>query len=379
MSCRSIVTSYVLCFAMQLLFAVVVVADISPRVPLDFSGFVGQPILIRDIGAKFVHDGHEVLAVPGKNYLVERTEGSKIWVRGQAGHIDANSVLVAKEAAVFFTNQLHEAPTSENYLSRGQAWSAQKKFDRALVDYEAALRLNPNLSIAENGRGNCLQRQGDYDGAIKAYTRAIESKSDYAAAYNNRANAWRTMGEFEKALIDYEATLQLKPDAVGVIYSRGVCYSALGRLDEAIAAYDAAVQLVPTHADALNQRGLAWQRKGDALRAIASYTAATNADPHHFEAYNNLAWVLANCQQKELRSPKRAVEMATKACKITNYQNWYCVGTLAASYARSGKFKEAAAIQKKAIDVMPRGTSEADRGDYEKRLKLYRMGAKRAA
>lgn len=340
----------------------------------DYSDLVGKRILARDVGAKFLKDGNEVLAEVGKLYFVDRVEENKVWVRGQEGWLDGASALVARESVAFFTSQLYENPTAEKYLSRGQAWAVRRNFDRALTDFDSALRLNPDFPVAHTGRGNCLLQQKKYKDAIAAYTRAIEIEPTAAAAYNNRGNAWRAMGKFKEALPNYVAAMKLRPGQAGLMFSSGVCYSALQRYDAAIEMYNAVLDANPQHAGALNERGLAWQRKSDFLKAIASFTAAAEADPSHYEAMNNLAWLLANCKQKELRSSARAVETATRACKVTGFQNWYCLGTLAASYARDGKFKQAIATQKKALQFMPSGVSSVDRADYQKRLKIYQAG-----
>lgn len=342
----------------------------------DYSDLVGQRVLTRELGAKFVKDGNEVLAQPGKLYVVDRTEANKIWVRGQSGWIDGSSIIDATAATKFFTTRLYEHPTLENYLSRAQAWAAKGQLDRALTDYEAAIHLDSDSGIAHNGRGNCLIQQQDYQGAIQSYSHAIKAKPDYAAAHNNLGNAWRAIQEYEKALANYDAAIKIRPGVAQAIFGQGVCYSALARHDEAIKSFDEVVSLRPDHADAYNERGLAWQRKGDFLKAIASFTASTNADPDHFEALNNLAWLLANCKQKELRSSKRAVEVATRACKATEYKSWYCLGTLAASYARNRRFDAAVKAQKMALRMMPTGITTADRNDYEKRLKIYYAGMK---
>ena len=184
----------------------------------------------------------------------------------------------------------------------------------------------------------------------------------------------RAIGKFEKALSNYEVASKLRPGKPGVIFSCGVCNSALKNYDKAIEAYNAVLEIQPGHADALNERGLAWQRKQDYLKAIASFTAASEADHGHYEAMNNLAWLLANCKQKELRSSSRAVVIATQACKVTGFKNWYCLGTLAASYARDGQFAQAIQAQKKALHFMPKDASSADREDYQKRLMIYQAG-----
>ena len=56
---------------------------------------------------------------------------------------------------------------------------------------------------------------------------------------------------------------------------------------------------------------------------------------------NNFAWVLATSPDEKLRDGKRAVEMATEACKLTDYKQAHILSTLAAAYAEIGDFDAA--------------------------------------
>ena len=52
------------------------------------------------------------------------------------------------------------------YNSRGYAYSNKGDTDRAIADYDRALRLDPNYAYAYNNRGNAYSDKGAYDRAI---------------------------------------------------------------------------------------------------------------------------------------------------------------------------------------------------------------------
>jgi tetratricopeptide (TPR) repeat protein len=83
------------------------------------------------------------------------------------------------------------------------------------------------------------------------------------------------------------------------------------------------------------------------------------------------AWRQATYPAAELRNGPEAIENATKACELTNWQNPEYVDTLAAAYAEAGNFASAIEWQKKAIDLLTEEQRSLFRPDFESRLKRY--------
>jgi tetratricopeptide (TPR) repeat protein len=57
--------------------------------------------------------------------------------------------------------------------NRGIAYRLKGEYDRALRDYEQAIRLNPSSANPYNNRGVIYRIKGDYDRAIADYDEAI--------------------------------------------------------------------------------------------------------------------------------------------------------------------------------------------------------------
>jgi hypothetical protein len=110
-----------------------------------------------------------------------------------------------------------------------------------------------------------------------------------------------------------------------------------------------------------------WQR---ALTKINECMFIIQMDPKNAAAYNTRAWILATYPDARVRDGKKAVTDATMACKLTDWQVAYCLGTLAAAYAESGDFKNAVAWQEKAQKMY----SAEDGRRWAFLLDLYRSG-----
>lgn len=63
------------------------------------------------------------------------------------------------------------------------------------------------------------------------------------------------------------------------------------------------------------------------------------------------------------------MELATKACELSNWKEPNYLDTLAAACAEAGHFDDAVKWQGKAIDLL---TDASQIGEFSERLKLYR-------
>jgi tetratricopeptide (TPR) repeat protein len=102
---------------------------------------------------------------------------------------------------------------------RGTLWLGKKDYDRAIRDFDEAIRLDPTFALAFNHRGNAWEDKGDLDRAIRDYTEAIRlglkdvrlARKD-PSVFVNRANLWQVKKEYAKALADYDEALRIDPE-----------------------------------------------------------------------------------------------------------------------------------------------------------------------
>jgi tetratricopeptide (TPR) repeat protein len=86
------------------------------------------------------------------------------------------------------------------------------QFERAIVQYEEALRLDPRHVNARVNLGDALQSLGRTDEAAAQYRRAIKDQSREARAHYNLANLLRDQGEIDEAEKHYRAALDSRPN-----------------------------------------------------------------------------------------------------------------------------------------------------------------------
>lgn len=80
-------------------------------------------------------------------------------------------------------------------LKRGLKYHAKGDNDRAMADYDAAIRLDPQNADAFYNRGVEYRNKGDYDRAIADFDEVIRLDPQDARAFMNRAFAFSAKGD----------------------------------------------------------------------------------------------------------------------------------------------------------------------------------------
>jgi tetratricopeptide (TPR) repeat protein len=130
---------------------------------------------------------------------------------------------------------------SAAYVKRGYDYELMNDPAKALADYDAAARINPQDWAAFNNRAwltyQKLQAQKDdsaLDGALMDATRAVDLCADCAQAYHTRGMIFRLKGDNARALVDFDKAIELDPKMGAAYADRAQCYSALGRTTDAL-------------------------------------------------------------------------------------------------------------------------------------------------
>ena len=161
---------------------------------------------------------------------------------------------------------------------RGVGLLLQGNFDRAIVELNEALRIDPNHKRSYNSRGNAWRGKGDLDQAIADYDEAIRLDPTFAFPYNGRAGAWYNKGELDRAIADYGTVIRLDPTLAAPYNNRALAWREKGELDRALADADDALRRDPKNVAVYANRGDIWRLKGDLVRALADQDQAIRLD-----------------------------------------------------------------------------------------------------
>jgi len=109
----------------------------------------------------------------------------------------------------------------------------------------------------------------------------------------------------------------------------------------------------------------------DYAGAQRNYEAAARVCPDYTLPLRKLAWLWATCPTDAIRRGADAVDLATRACGLTQWENAECLEALAAGYAEVRDFDAAMAWQKRAIEAIPAEAHRGRRAVSQERLHLY--------
>jgi tetratricopeptide (TPR) repeat protein len=93
-----------------------------------------------------------------------------------------------------------------------------KNYDLAIADYTQVIKLaikardKTDLWVSYKGRGALYEDKNDHDRAIADFNEAIKINPNDRWAYNSRGGAYLAKKDYTRAIADYEAALKLDPD-----------------------------------------------------------------------------------------------------------------------------------------------------------------------
>ena len=97
--------------------------------------------------------------------------------------------------------------TAKAYLDRGMKYAQEGDADKALANFNEAIKLEPDNDTAYFYRGNIYNMRNDLENAISDYLKAVALNSTYKAAWYSLGNVYAKKGDYDSAIEAYESAL----------------------------------------------------------------------------------------------------------------------------------------------------------------------------
>ncbi|TLS46240.1 tetratricopeptide repeat protein [Streptomyces montanus] len=335
-------------------------------------------------------DVGDVTAQRWAQALVEAGDDAALQAVGQWGR-DLSEALVEGERGMFAAlgMLLNRAGLDEQAQAwartvRGEVLLDSGAYEQALVEFEWATALDPELVRAYRGRAFTHSGLDDFDAAIAELDRMLVLQPYDGWTFSLRGEYLRIVGRDAEAIADLDRGIELEPSREFAWASRGATRLRMGHLDEALTDLNRALDLKSDYVWALARRARVWRARGDTVRqfadldhalatqpdwawglcergdahravgrhgeALADYDRALELDTAYASAYASRGALL-----RELERPEEALADLDKAVELRPEYAW-ALGHRAAVHLRLGAFEQALADAGRALALSPGDT-----------------------
>lgn len=133
--------------------------------------------------------------------------------------------------------------TALDFFLLGESARKAGRYQDALVQYLAVVRLDSGHYWTQHCTGLCYLELGIPQAAVSAFSSAASLREGYAWPLMLRGVAYGQLKMFEPALADFEAAIAIDPNLFNIYVNRGAMYLSMGRSDDSLADFKQAGEL----------------------------------------------------------------------------------------------------------------------------------------
>ena len=129
-------------------------------------------------------------------------------ILGQPLPLDAT---VSSFSKTINSGRLHGLALAQRYLERGNQYGKLGHYDKAILDYTAAIKLTPQMSDAYINRAVAYARLEKYSEAYADLNQVLQLQPTNLRAFVTRGTMNFLVGKYDAAAADFKRYLQLNP------------------------------------------------------------------------------------------------------------------------------------------------------------------------
>lgn len=162
------------------------------------------------------------------------------------------------------------------YLGNGTLYMLRKEYQKALAEFEKAIKIEARFSYIA-ARGGAYLMLEDYPKALADLDKALKTEPSHVPALTNRGSCFTHQQEYAKAEKDFARADQIDPDSPVILKNRAINFDCWGKFKESLELYDKLMELKPT-SEAMVERGQIRMKAGDPKAALEDFDACLKED-----------------------------------------------------------------------------------------------------
>jgi len=222
-------------------------------------------------------------------------------------YLTTERVGVFKNAITVWSDVIKKYPEEYTaYYNRGLEYNEQENYDKALIDFNMTVRLNPGYAKARMYRAIIIDRRGNHLEALNDLNIAISLDSTHALFFLNRGCVLQNLGKFSESINDLNKAISLKPSYDLAFINRAMDKVALKDYPGAIVDCDSAIA-IKQHPRYYHIRAVSKKMLGNYDRAIVDLNESILLNNNFIPAYIERAYnyfylkeydkAVADCEQ----------------------------------------------------------------------------------
>lgn len=245
-------------------------------------------------------------------------------------------------------------PTNtEALVKRGLLLMRVSRTQSAVADLTLALQINPELADAWLYRGQARHQMRQFAAAIEDLKHCLELRPEDPLAMALMARIAADDNRPADSVRLYDALLQRYPGNSVAWYNRGIVLYQLKRIEEAVRSWTQTLEIQPRESRALSNRAAALVLLKRHQEAAADYQRLVQLTPDNPAAWQNYASLLISSEQPDVRNTELALHAAEQACKLSDYEDWKHLNSLAKAHEAAGNLQQARTWAEKARAIAP--------------------------
>ena len=153
------------------------------------------------------------------------------------------------------SNNLAEDRTrARDNLAKGKELYRNDQDAEAVLAFQEAVRLDPELAEAHfrlglgyESLGKSDQAEAEYKKAVETYKKYFEENREDAEAHYALGQTYANLGQYSEAIREYKEATKLKNDDPDIYYDLGVAHTKLAQYDAAAAAFSKSLEIDPDY------------------------------------------------------------------------------------------------------------------------------------